>query len=471
MVVPMVALTASPPSALLANASQAGAPLDLLPFLYRTAAKQRKSRAGYVLFLLATAALLLRPADLFPSLRYVPIYQTIVLLCIAFSVSRLLYQLSPRSPARPITLLIIGICGSVVLSHLARGSLYDVRIGGIEFFKVLLYYLLVLAWVDSAARLRQFMLCLLACCLALTIAGWLDYDGWIHLPSLAPAVQADTDPASGAVTALRRLAGTGIFGDPNDLCLLLVTAIALSFAFIEYKAIGSLRFAWLIPISLFGYAVTLTASRGGFLALLSAGATILLARLGKARATLAAAMLLPILLILFAGRQTRAELSDPNDTFQIRLDYWSDSLYLFMHSPVFGCGQDQQVELRGQVAHNSFVQSFAELGFVGGTCFLGAFILTIRGIRQSTKSNSDSELARLRPYMLGIVVGYAIGLFALSRAYTASTYLVLGLGAAYINLTPSAIPLQLNPRCLSRLCIASVLFIAATYVFVRVMSA
>jgi len=76
----------------------------------------------------------------------------------------------------------------------------------------------------------------------------------------------------------------------------------------------------------------------------------------------------------------------------------------------------------------------------------------------------------LRPVFLAIAVGYAIGLLALSRAYSASTYLIVGLIAAYINLTPRVRPLRLDFGFVQRLAVASVLFIAATYLFVRFMS-
>jgi putative inorganic carbon (HCO3(-)) transporter len=426
-------------------------------------------RIGFGLFMLATAVLLLRPADSIPAMLNLPIYQVVVSACVCLSIPRLIRQLTSQSPARPITQLIFGFWICVITSHLVRGSLWDIRTGGVEILKHLIYYLLIVSWVDSPARLRQFMLCLCICTLAQTITGLLEYDGWINLSTLRSINQIDPSPGPGGASIVHRLCGIGIFNDPNDLCLLLVTSLALCFGFISYHSLGRFWFAWFLPLGFFAYTISLTHSRSGFLSLLCTVIAILIVRYGRARAFLAAAVLVPLIFALFSGRQTHMDLSDPEDTFQTRLDCWSDSMELFKSSPVFGVGQGQQAELRYHVAHNSFIQSFAELGFAGGACFLGAFLLVIRAIYQTNIAQAEARLARLHPMVLAILVSYAVGLLALSRGYTGSTYLILGLGAAYINLTPRIKPVRLNSSSIQWLCVASVAFIAATYLFVRVM--
>ncbi|HEY1922087.1 MAG TPA: O-antigen ligase family protein [Tepidisphaeraceae bacterium] len=424
---------------------------------------------GFGLFILSTAALLLRPADSIPSLANAPIYECLVTACLCLSIPRLMRQLSSQAPARPITQLVFGIFLSVILSHMARGSLWDIRLGGIEFFKIFIYYLLIVSWVDSPSRLQRFMLWLCICTLAQTVIGVLEYDGWLNLSTLRTIDQTVRNPESGTALIVRRLCGIGIFNDPNDLCLLLVTTLSLSFGLIRGGASRRWWF-WGLLMGFFTYAIALTRSRTGLLSLMVAIGTFLLARYGRGRALIVLAVLLPLILLAFAGRQTHVDLSDPGDTFQTRLDCWSDSLDLFKTSPVFGVGQGQQRELRSFVAHNSFIQAFAELGFIGGACFLGAFLTAIRAVRQTNLREANPQLARLQPIFLAIVVAYAIGLLALSRDYEVSTYLILGLVAAYINLTPRTRPLRLNSAFLQRLAVASAVFVAATYLFVRIMS-
>jgi hypothetical protein len=448
--------------------SLATASEDFWPFLQSaTPIPSEDSRGmGFSLFLAATAALLCRPADLFPSLYGLPIYEAIMIACLAISLPRLSHQFfSLHLPGRPITRLIFGLLVAIVLSHLMRGSLHDARSGGSEFLKIFLYYLLLLSWVDSPRRMRQFLLCLCTCAMALTITALLQYHGLIDLESIRAIREGDEGSSM-----LLRLCGTGIFHDPNDVSLLLVVAICICAYFSGDKGLGRLRFGWIFPIALFGYAIMLTYSRGGLLALFGAIGVGFIARFGWTRALLIGSVIVPIMLVIFAGRQTHLDLSNPEDTFQTRLDNWGNSLTLFRQSPFFGCGQEQQVELKGQVAHNSFIQSYAEMGLFGGAMFFGAFAISIAGVYRTHSTQADPDLLRLRPYIVGTVAGYAAGLFSLSRAYTVPTYLVLGIAAAYLNLCPGRPITRLNTTMALKLGTASVLFLIATHIFVRVMS-
>jgi O-antigen ligase len=449
-------------------ASLAVASEDFWPFLEPAIplAGEGTGELGFGLFLAATAALLVRPADLFPFLYGLPIYEAIMIASLAISLPRLSHQFfSVWLPARAITRLIFGLLIAIVWSHLLRGSLHDVREGGSEFLKIFLYYLLLLSWVDSPKRMRRFLLCLCTCALALTITALLQYHGWIDLESIRAIQQGD-----GESSTLLRLCGTGIFHDPNDVSLLLVLAICICAYFSGDKSIGRLRYGWAFPIALFGYAIMLTYSRGGLLALLGAIGAGFIVRFGWSRAILIGSIIVPILLVAFAGRQTHMDLSNPEDTFQTRLENWNNSLVLFRQSPFFGCGEEQQVELKGQVAHNSFLQSYAEMGLFGGAMFLGTFAISIVGVYRARSTQGDPDLARLRPYIVAAVAGYAAGLISLSRAYTVPTYLVVGIAAAYLNLCPGRPVTRLNATMVLRLATASVLFLMATNIFVRVMS-
>ena len=305
------------------------------------------------------------------------------------------------------------------------------------------------------------------CAEVLTILALLQYHGLIDLESLQDIRQGDEH----SITMILRLCSTGIFHDPNDLSLVLVVAIAISCYFLGDKRIGRLRFGWVFPIALFGYAVMLTYSRGGLLALVGAIGAVFISRFRLVRAIAIAMVFVPAMLVVFSGRQTHLDLSNPEDTFQTRLDDWNNSLTLFQQAPFFGCGQEQQVELTGQVAHNSFIQSYAELGLFGGAMFLGVFAISIGSVYRTPVEGAEPDLARLRPYLLGAVAGYAVGLFSLSRAYNVPTYLVLGISAAYLNLLPCRRVVRLNGTMLLRLGIATAaLFIGATTLFVRRMS-
>ena len=72
-----------------------------------------------------------------------------------------------------------------VISHLARGSIWDARTSGGEFFKIFLYYMALLSWVDSPSRMRKFLLWLCLCLEILIVFALLQYVGTINLPALS----------------------------------------------------------------------------------------------------------------------------------------------------------------------------------------------------------------------------------------------------------------------------------------------
>src|SRR5207245_1584415 len=115
----------------------------------------------------------------------------------------------------------------------------------------------------------------------------------------------------------------------------------------------------------------LTRSRGGFLAMLAGLGVTVGMRYGRQRAALVAAVGLPLLLVLFAGRQT--DLNTGSGTGQTRIQIWSDWLDKFKGDPLLGVGVDVRdvdsalakdghkvVARMGHAAHNSFLQAFAD---------------------------------------------------------------------------------------------------------------
>jgi hypothetical protein len=178
------------------------------------------------------------------------------------------------------------------------------------------------------------------------------------------------------------------------------------------------------------------------------------------------------LLIVFSGRMT--EISPSATTGQQRVQIWSDGLQMFREDPIFGVGVGEYNQRAGFVAHNSFLHCFAEIGFIGGMCFLGAFLLgfwSLLRLRRNVVQILDPLLFRLQPYLLGALAAYAGGLLTLSRAYVVPTYLVLGLVAAFVPLaqaSPPQPPLRSNLITFAWLAAGGVAFLLATQVFVSV---
>jgi len=105
---------------------------------------------------------------------------------------------------------------------------------------------------------------------------------------------------------------------------------------------------------------------------------------------------------------------------------------------------------------------------LGAVCFA---LWTVYRVGSARFVILDPDLRRMQPYMLAVVAAYATGMLTLSRAFIVPTYMVLGLVTAYLRVA-AVYPALALPRfdwhVVRRLSMASVGFVAASYVFVRV---
>jgi hypothetical protein len=366
---------------------------------------------------------------------------------------------------------VVGLFGAILATQLVHFSPWGIREAGTQFGKVVLYYLLLVAVVNTPGRMRRFFVALACFIAVLTVVALLQYHGLIEIPAITILQQNEVDPETGELTVIPRLRSTGIYNDPNDLSLILVEGILICLYGLARGGRGPLRWAWLAPLLTFGYALALTKSRGGFLALLAALVVLFRARYGWRKTLVLGAVALPVLLLGFAGRQT--SLSTGQGTSQERIKLWSEGLDLFRQSPLFGIGYNEYPEQMGLVAHNSYVHCYTELGFLGGTLFFGMFLFALLGLRCAGRLRASAlprTLQRLRPFITAMTAAYAAGLLSLSRHNVASTYVFLGLAAAYAGMTLAGRPalrLRFNFRLAQRLALASAGFLLVLYLFVR----
>lgn len=424
------------------------------------------------LFLLVNATLFIRPAEVVPALEGLPIYNVLITACLLVAFPTLVDRMSLRSLAEsPIDACVVGLLAAVLLSNLTHLNLAGAKEGGVEFAKVVLYYFLLVSTLDTPAKLRGFLRLLVGCTVVLTVLALLQYHEVIDIPALQSIGDDETDPATGQHLTVLRLCSTGLYHDPNDFCLILLVGMGISLYELGGRGIGPARFLWVAPFILFGYALTKTHSRGGFLAMLSSMGVLFVARFGLKKSIPLGLVVLPIVFVLFAGRQTSISASD--DTGQDRIQLWSAGMLLFRQSPLFGIGQNRYAEEVGLVAHNSFVHGFTELGLFGGTLFAGTFYYAMATLQKLGKWKSliiDPELGRLRPYLMAIVAAYATCLLTISRNYILPTYMLLGLVSVYLSLVTQGTPLRpmrVGAALAWRFMAISAAFVIVAYTFIR----
>jgi hypothetical protein len=432
----------------------------------------RSTHMEFALFIMVNAALFIRPGEIVPALLGLPVYEVPLVAALLVAGAKVLRQLEPAALLRqPITFCVVALLPAIVLSHLPQFFLWGMKNSGLLFAKVVLYYLVMVAVVNSPVRLRRFLIALACFAGVLAAVALLQYHDVIQIPSLTTLQQSELDEATGEVIYIARLRSTGIYNDPNDLGQILVVGILISLCGLRGMGPRHLRPLWLASLGLFGYSLVLTKSRGAFLALMAGLAVLFYARYGWRKTVLLCSLMLPVLFGLSSGRQ--ADLSTSQGTSQERIQLWSEGLNLFRQSPLFGVGQGTYEDHCGLVAHNSYLHCYTELGLVGGTLFLGAFLaslLTLYRARPTLPGTVNRSLERLWPYLLAIVTAYAVSLLSLSRPYTVSTYVVFGLAAAYGRMafgSRVSSGLRLDVRFSCRLAFASVSFLVGIYLFVR----
>jgi hypothetical protein len=428
----------------------------------------------FFLFLVLTALLYLRPTDFVPGLEGFQLYLVVISACILLSLDVLFREVSLAAlTEKPIGAFVLGLLGVSVISNLFNGNNEAALQFGVDFAKVLVFYFLMTGLINSSGRLRSFLNGMVLINLVLISLGLLNFYGIVSIPAFDSenGIMQQADPSSGDLVTIRRFTGTGSYGDPNDICELIVPSMILSLKGLTERPRHWGRILWLGPFLVFGNALQLTQSRGGLLGLLAGLGVLFWSRFGWKKSALIATVVMPAMLMVFGGRQ--ASFSVSTGTGQARLQQWDAGFEMMKSSPLLGTGTGILEQVTGHAAHNSFMQMYTELGFLGGTLFFGMFYHAIRvtaRLGSSGTTISDPEIRKLRPFILAVLVSYAISEFGLTHPHATQTYAILGLATTCLHLAhphPPLIDARLSGRMLYRICACSALFLGALYLYVR----
>ena len=432
--------------------------------------------AAFAMFLLVNAFLFLRPSDIYPPLYGVEIYQYVIAVCLLLSLPALIDLFSGgRLGSMPVVACVLGLFPIVFASNLVNLGPEAALGHTFAFSKILVYFLLLISLVTTPTRLKVFAGFLLFFACSLAVLSLLDFYKVIELirPKLINGKPVLFEPD--------RLNGPGLFADPNDLCTIFVTTLILGFGLLTESRSLLARVLCLASCGLLGFGFVMTQSRGGLIALLVGAGLCIRLRFGWGRALALGSLGFPLLLFALGSRQTA--LSSTTNTATERIQLWSSALVMLRAHPVLGSGFDQFAKETGFMSHNAYLQWFAELGFPGGTLFLGAATLSAFGLYRLTLPRlhpgqlvpvtpalSDPTLRHYHPYVAGAVTAYCGGMFTLSLNYMVCTYTVFGLAAAFLSMAetdPPRVPVRFGFDLLFRLAILAVAVLAVMFVFVR----
>jgi putative inorganic carbon (hco3(-)) transporter len=394
-------------------------------------------------FILLTGVMMIRPEELNEGLTGARLYLWTLLFTMMASAPKLLYVMSgDQLREKSISVSVVGFLVSIFISAQLRGRSAIGMEYCEEFIKVVLYYFLLIAIIDTPERLRIFMGWLVVFVCGVATVAVLHYYEIVDFTLLEKTIEERrVDPETGEVTIDRRALASGIFGDPNDLCLILVLGIGCCGYHAASTPAPSMRIFWLAPVPYLFWVLSLTGSRGGMLAMLTGFAAFCYGKVGW-RVGVPFAIVGTIGLLAVAGG--RGANITGGGTAHERLALWQQGLGDYFRSPFFvpfGLGPGYYVEDYGLLAHNSFINAYVEFGLIGGGLFAIAFVTAIWQVdRIGNRAPAGEWAVVMRPYMLFIIFAYAAGCFSLSRHLVLPTYLVLGIVMAYTSLATDPPP-------------------------------
>ncbi len=373
----------------------------------------------YACLIFYVTLIYVRPAEIVPAWAAIPFVDILT----GFSAVIGIFSVAakPRSVVNlPQDKLIVGFWAMIAVSSFKvwlTGVLYSF----LSFMPSVFVYFLVRASVRSQAQLKGLIYLLVALNAFLAINGIVQYHTGVGFGN--------------AEMILGRIYGTGIFSDPNDLGLTFVMAVPFVLLIIGLRSSGLLfRILGAVVLVLILLATYYTNSRGAIVGL---GATMVaysFMKFNKISATIVAFVLVAIIAVAAPSRG--GEITYGEESAQTRIQSWAAGWAMLKSHPMTGVGYDQYTEYHYAVAHNSFVHTFAELGLVGAFIFVGMFYWYFKGLNLIPDSNT--QFVPWRRALLVSAIGMCCCAWFLSRQYVAVFYVLLGIGAAAINLNVPA---------------------------------
>ena len=253
--------------------------------------------------------------------------------------------------------------------------------------------------------------------------------------------------------------GSLVYYDANDFALVMVVTVPFAVYIMKYGPGGFRRAMGLLALGLITLAVVKSGSRGGFIGMIAVLLYILLRYRAIPSSTRLFVAVAGVLLAVLIGSDRYWEqmstilhpTADYNWTDpQGRREVWKRGMTYVKNNPVLGLGvgaypiAEGTVSDVGQarasagqgfkwsVAHNSFLETAAELGIPGLILFVGLFLVSFRILRRVRPGSiygpgvSKQETA-LSQMLIGALFGFALSGIFVSAEYFSYLYFLLGL--------------------------------------------
>jgi len=323
----------------------------------------------------------------------------------------------PREVNLALLLLLAGLL-SIPLA-LDKGKAFA---GLTDFFKVITIFVVMVNVVRSEKRLKILWVVVIIASCVLSIGAVNDYRAG-RLALMGVRIQ-------GVIG--------GLFDNPNDLALHLVTMIPIALAMMLSSKNPLSKIILLACTILLLCGVVATFSRGGFLGLVCASGVFMWKVAKRSRfLVIAAATLGLIVFVVAAPGGYGSRISNTRDDSALaRFDDLKRSIFVTSRHPLTGVGMNNYILYSNtdKASHNAYTQVASEMGIAAALIYLFFMIYPLKGLLKLERETSGEKKHRSLYYLsIGLqasLVGYMVSSFFASVAYLWYVYYLVAYSIA-----------------------------------------
>jgi O-antigen ligase len=394
------------------------------------------------------------------------------------------------------TYLLLGLIVAIALSQIAHGWLGGVVESLRLFLPSAAVFFFIVVNVTTIRRLKIMALTAVASCLVVCVEALCGYYAGYH-GDLFILLTNISSPEDEVVGQLARIRGAGFLSDPNDFAQILLIALPLAFIAWRRERVITNFFVVLLPAALLLWTTYLTHSRGGLIAMAAVALMVARKKLGTTASTvLAGVFIFGMLALDFTGGRgisasngadrleawaNGLEMFKSAPLFGIGFNGFTDLYEITAHNSFVLClaelgllgstlwlamlvtttaGLNRIIGLqeKKQPARPFGLLRLFEMGFIGNSRALAMdtvpsngilalnyayaretahAVLPPRAAKFDTGTNTHPTPIVPLPWVVAIrlgLVSFIASAWFLSRSYSTTMYLVLGLATAAIAL-------------------------------------
>ena len=297
--------------------------------------------------------------------------------------------------------------------------------------KTLLIFIVIVNVVRTERRLRLLMLLALGVSIYLSIAAIQDYQAGLF--------GIGTEITSRIMGRIK-----GLFDNPNDLALHLVTMVPIAVGLAMAKPGMFRKFVYIGAAGLMVAAIVVTFSRGGFLGLVAVSFFLVL-KLGRKQRfpTMAGFFLAVVLFFALAPGSYGSRLStifniggDLTGSASQRNQVLKRSILVTLRYPLFGVGLGNfhYKSFQELGTHNAYTQVGSEMGVAAMIMYIMFLVYPYKRLKEIEKATDGKKDDRYYYYLsIGLrasLIGYMVASFFAAVAYQWYIYYLVGYAIA-----------------------------------------